>query len=134
MKILKIISINFLIFTFSIVMIELLFGYWFDRDNLGPYMREHRMKNQKTEWKTDNESVTYFYRRNYYGFRGKDILSSDIQAIFLGPSTIDQRYEPEKFTITGFLNSNLKKDSIDLEIINAGVEAQSTRGMILSFK
>mgnify|MGYP004006066831 FL=1 len=44
MKILKVISINFLIFISTLLIIELIFGYWFDKDNLGPYMREHRMK------------------------------------------------------------------------------------------
>jgi len=130
----KVFFANTIIVLVFIFFIELFFGHWFDKNNLGPYMREHRMKNQMMEYELNGVKETYFYRRNYYGFRGKDILPSDIQAIFLGPSTIDQRYEPEKFTITGFLNSNLNNDSIDLEIINAGVEAQSTRGMILSFK
>ena len=47
-KLPKILFVNFLILFFFIVLIELFFGYWFDKDNFGPYMREHRMKNQPT--------------------------------------------------------------------------------------
>ena len=41
----KIISINLFSVLFIIVLIELIFGYWFDKDNFGPFMREHRNKN-----------------------------------------------------------------------------------------
>ena len=51
----------------------------------------------------------------------------------MGGSVIDERYKPEKYTITGYLNKELEKD-YNIKLINAGVEAQSTRGMIMSFK
>jgi hypothetical protein len=130
----KITTTNILILLTFVFFAELFFGYWFDKDNLGPFMREHRMKNQKIEYEFGGKKEIYFYRRNYHGFRGKDIHPSEIKAIFLGPSTIEQKYEPERFTITGFLNSNFKKEGLNLEIVNAGVEAQSTKGMIMGFK
>ena len=74
----------------AVIIMELIFGYWFEKYNFGPYMREHRMKNQMMEYELNGVKETYYYRRNYYGFRGKDIMPSDTQAIFLGPSTIDQ--------------------------------------------
>ena len=131
---LKIFLINTLILFLFILIIEILFGYWFDKDNLGPFMREHRMKNQRIEYTLNGVKEIYFYRRNYYGFRGKDMKPSEIKAVIMGGSNIEQRYEPEKNTIAGFLNYNLDKDNLNFEIINAGVEAQSTRGMVLSFK
>ena len=130
----KAILVNFLIILSFILIIEIFFGYWFDKDNLGPFMREHRMKNQRIEYTFNGVKEIYFYRRNYYGFRGKDMEPSEIKAVIMGGSNIEQRYEPEKNTIAGFLNYNLDKDNLNFEIINAGVEAQSTRGMVLSFK
>ena len=130
----KAILVNFLIIFSFILIIEIFFGYWFDTDNLGPFMREHRMKNQRIEYTLNGVKEVYFYRRNYYGFRGKDMEPSEIKAIIMGGSNIEQRYEPERNTITGFLNSNIKRDNINFTIVNAGIEAQSTRGMILSFK
>ena len=103
----KAILVNFLIIFSFILIIEIFFGYWFDKDNLGPFMREHRMKNQRIEYTLNGVKEVYFYRRNYYGFRGKDMEPSEIKAIIMGGSNIEQRYEPERNTITGFLNSNI---------------------------
>ena len=84
---------NFLIIFSFIVLIELIFGYWFDKYNFGPYMREHRMKNQPTIVNYDGKIYNYDYKRNYYGFRGDDIEPSNIEAIIVGGSEIDERYK-----------------------------------------
>ena len=49
-KILKVLLANFSIFLFGLLLIEIFFGYWFDENNLGPYMREHRLKNSPVTW------------------------------------------------------------------------------------
>ena len=133
-KLTKLFLTNFLILFFFVVLVELVFGYWFDKDNFGPYMREHRMKNQPTLYKYEGKIYEYNYKRNYHGFRGDDIKPSNIEAIIMGGSVIDERYKPDEFTITGYLNRNLKKNNYNLIITNAGIEAQSTVGMIYSFK
>ena len=46
----------FILFSF-VVLVELFFGYWFDKDNFGPFMREHRMKNQRIEWTNKEEKI-----------------------------------------------------------------------------
>ena len=133
-KFLKIFSINVILVLFFISFIELFFGYWFDKDNFGPYMREHRMKNQRILWKYELEEIEYFYRRNYYGFRGTDINPSEITGIILGSSLIDERYKPEKYTITEFLNKKLEKNNFDIKFINAGIEGQTSSGTVASFE
>ena len=40
----KILFINSFIFLICLLVIEIIFGYWFSEFNLGPYMREHRLK------------------------------------------------------------------------------------------
>ena len=133
-KLIKIFFINiFIILTFTFF-IEIFFGYWFDEDNFGPYMREHRMKNQRIEWTNGAEKKIYFYRRNYYGFRGGDIEPSEIQAVILGGSAVDERFSPDEYTITGFLNKKLEENNIKIKIINGGVQALSTVGMIDGFE
>tara|TARA_Y100000310_G_C20591320_1_gene768170 strand:+ start:62 stop:1120 length:1059 start_codon:yes stop_codon:yes gene_type:complete len=133
-KLTKPLLTNFLILFSFIVLIELIFGYWFDKDNFGPIMREHRLKNQPILYNYEGKTYQYNYKRNYYGFRGDDIDPSDIEAIIMGGSMVDERYKPDEFTITGYLNKNLKKNNYNLTIINAGIEAQSTVGMIYNFK
>ena len=126
--------INFLILLIFIFFVELVFGYWFDKDNFGPYMREHRMKNQPTSFKYKNKTYVYNYKRNYHGFRGDDIDPSKIEAVIIGGSEIDERYKPDEFTITENLNKKLHKNNYKFKIINAGIEAQSTVGIIYNFK
>ena len=133
-KIGKIFLTNIILLIILIGSIELYFGYWFDKDNLGPYMREHRMKNQRILWNDEIEEFSYFYRRNYYGFRGKDINPSEIKGVILGSSLIDERYKPEKYTITEFLNKRLEENNLDINFINAGIEGQTSAGMVASFE
>ena len=133
-KYLKIIIVNFLSFITLALIVEITFGYWFDKDNLGPYMREHRMKKNLYTLKMNNEEYKYIYKRNYFGFRGEEISPEKIEAVIIGGSTTDERYKPEEFTITGYLNKNLKENGIDIKIINAGIEGQSTRGHLSNFQ
>ena len=56
-KILKPIFINLIILLFFVILIEIFFGYWFDKNNLGPYMREHRMKNQPTLFNYNGKTI-----------------------------------------------------------------------------
>ena len=116
MKILKIVSINFFIFLFLILVIELLFGYWFDKNNLGPYMREHRMKKNPISVKFNNANYNFTYKRNYYGFRGDEINPEEIKIVLIGGSTADERYKPYEYTITGLLNQRLEKGSLRCKI------------------
>jgi len=130
----KIFFINVFIILIFIFSTEMIFGYWFDEDNFGPFMREHRMKNQRIEWNDGEEKKIYFYRRNYHGFRGEDIEPAKIQAVIFGGSVIDERYKPDDYTITGFLNKKLKENKITLKITNGAVEARSTGGLIYAFE
>ena len=133
-KLFKILIINIFLFIFFISFIEIFFGYWFDKDNLGPYMREHRMKKMLYSLKIGDETHNFTYKRNYYGFRGEELNPEDIKMLLIGGSTAEERYKPEKFTITGYLNESLKNNNFNLKIINAGIEGQSTRGHINNFK
>ena len=117
----KVIFINLITILFLIALIELVFGYWFDKNNFGPFMREHRMKNNAYTLKYKDKIYEYTYKRNYYGFRGEDTAPDKIKAIMVGGSTSEERYKPDKFTITEFLNQKIKKSGIDLKIINASI-------------
>ena len=134
MKFIKIFFYNLLILFFAFISIEIIFGYWFDKDNLGPYMREHRMKKNFYSLKYDDQTYDYVYKRNYYGFRGEETNLKNIKAVMIGGSTVDERYKPDDFTIIGYLNKKLSNENIKLEIINAGIEGQSTLGHIYNFE
>ena len=69
----KILFINIFLFSIFFLIIELIFGYWFDKDNLGPYLREHRMKKVSYSINFESKKYDFIYKRNYYGFRGEEI-------------------------------------------------------------
>ena len=126
--------INTAIFLICLLIIEIIFGYWFSEFNLGPYMREHRLKKVPIVLLHNNKTYNYIYKRNYHGFRGEEINPSKIEAVILGGSTTDERYKPSEFTITENLNRLLKKKGYDFKITNAGIAGQSTCGHIYNFQ
>tara|TARA_Y100000590_G_C15657434_1_gene991209 strand:+ start:51 stop:1121 length:1071 start_codon:yes stop_codon:yes gene_type:complete len=130
----KIILINFIVLLISIFFIEIFFGHWFSNHGFGPYMREHRLKKNPATLSFEGVDYKFIYKRNYHGFRGEEIDPSMIEAVIIGGSTTDERYKPEKFTITGNLNSLLKQKGYNFKITNAGIEGQSTAGHIYNFK
>ncbi len=130
----KIVVINFLVLLISILFIEIFFGNWFSEHNFGPYMREHRLKKNPVVLTYKDIQYKYIYKRNYHGFRGEEMDPSEIEAVIIGGSTIDERYKPYELSITGNLNSLLKKNDYNFEITNAGIEGQSTAGHIYNFE
>jgi len=117
-----------------LLVVEIFFGYWFSKDNLGPYMREHRLKKNPIILTYKDVKYDFIYKRNYFGFRGEEVDPSLIQAVIIGGSTIDERYKPDEFTITGYLNTLLKNNGYNFKIINAGIEGQTTYGHIYNFE
>ena len=134
MRTFKLVYYNLLIFFLFFLIIEIIFGYWLDKDNFGPYMREHRLKKNSYSVTFNKQTYDFTYKRNYHGFRGDEIKLKDIKALMIGGSTADERYKPEELTIVGLLNQKFLDNSIDLKIINAGIEGQSTLGHIYNFE
>ena len=135
LKIVKWNAINFLyIFFITTLIIEIFFGHWFASHSFGPYMREHRLKKNPVVLSYNGTEYNYIYKRNYYGFRGEEMDPSKIEAVIIGGSTTDERYKPQEMTITNNLNTLLKKNGYNFQIINAGIEGQSTVGHIYNFE
>ena len=119
---------------FFLSSIELIFGYWFDKDNLGPYVREYRMRKNTYVVTYEEKKYEFVYKRNYYGFRGEKISNDKISAVLVGGSTADERYKPAEFTITERINTKIRYDKSNIKLFNAGIEGQSTRGHIANLK
>ena len=126
--------IYFGIFLIYILIIEIMFGDWFSKYNLGPYMRDHRLKKNPVILLSDNKKYEFFYERNHHGFRGGELNPSKIEAVMIGGSTTDERYKPLEFTIAENLNKLLKEKGHNFKIVNAGIAGQSTYGHIYNFE
>ena len=133
MNLKKIILINFAVLFSFIVVIEVIFGYWFKDNNFGIYLRSERNVKQIITYRHNKDKLKHAYKRNFYAFRGDEFSPSEVKIVFLGGSTGNQRFTPEKFTIVGILNKLFKQDNLNLKIFNASTDGKSTRGYVNDF-
>ena len=131
---LKIIIINFIVFIFFYFILEILTGIYFFPTKL------------KCSYILCNKNLTYqntlyspyqniFYKKDEYGFRGrfKDVDKIDI--LVIGGSTTDERYLNINDTWTEKLQNKFNINSnYNIDIVNAGIDGQSTYGHIWNFK
>ena len=96
-------------------------------------MRKERKKNWETISNFNNEEYKFFYKRNFYGFRGDEFDPNDVKIVFEGGSTGNQRFTPEDYTIVGLLNQKFKSEQINLKIYNASTDGKTLRGIIYDF-
>ena len=133
-KIIKILFINCIIFFSLIFIFEIFFGYWFKKDNFGFIMRFERQKQNYYETIHDEKKYRFYYKRNFYGFRGEEADPKNIKIVFLGGSTGNQRVTPENLTIVGLLNTKFNKDDYNFKIFNGSTDGKSTKGYTNDFK
>jgi len=133
-KIIKILFINCIIFFSLIFIFEIFFGYWFKKNNFGFIMRFERQKQNYYETIHDEKKHKFYYKRNFYGFRGEEADPKNIKIVFLGGSTGNQRVTPENLTIVGLLNTKLNKDGYNFKIYNSSTDGKSTKGYANDFK
>ena len=55
----KIILFNTIVFLACLLIIEVIFGEWFSKYNLGPYMRDHRLKKNPVVLLHENKNYCY---------------------------------------------------------------------------
>lgn len=133
-KIIKIISINIIVFFVIIFIIEIILGYWFKKNNFGIYMRTERNKVIKFSVNHhNNEKIDFIHKRNFYGFIGNEFNPEDIKIIFEGGSTGAEIWKPQETSIVGILNYLLKQNDINKKIYNASVNGKSIRGYVYDF-
>ena len=134
MKSIKIIVVNLFIFIIFICLFEMLFGFWFKKENFGIYMRKERRVNWHTESSFYGQDYKFFYKRNRWGFRGDEFDSQDVQIIFEGGSTGNQRFTPEELTIVGHINKKFENSNSQFTIFNASTDGKSLNGYINDFE
>ncbi len=129
----RVLFYNILFLFLFLIIGEAILGYWFKENNFGIHMRKERNKNWKTVSSFNNVEYEFFYKRNFFGFRGEEFDPKDVKIIFEGGSTSNQRYTPEELTIVGQLNKSFQNDNIDIKIYNAATDGKSLRGVIYDF-
>ena len=96
-------------------------------------MRKERKINWQTTASFYGKNYNFFYKRNFWGFRGEEFNPKDVKVIFEGGSTGNQRFTPENLSIVGLLNESFKNLNYDFKIYNASTDGKSVSGYINDF-
>jgi hypothetical protein len=130
----RLIVINFAILLPGIVLLELLFGNWFNprRLNRLNLIRETTIKyDVRPFYATPNHRIVY--RRDVFGLRGHYASPDRIDILTIGGSTTDQRLITEGETWQDVLAKDFAARGKNVNVVNAGVDGQSTYGHIKDF-
>ena len=131
----KIVFYNVIIFVFFYSLLEVFTGYIFFKNKLDcSYLLCNRTYNFVTPFDFYGKNNKTIYSRDKYGFRGRYKNLDKIDILVVGGSTTDERFLKLEDTWTEnlekiFLNKNKK-----IDVVNAGLDGQSTYGHIWNFE
>lgn len=129
----KIIFYNLLIFSFIYFIFEILTGTLIFNKIDCHYLLCNKNFTFKNEFGFYDNKINK-YKRDEFGFRGKRKKISDIDILTIGGSTTDERYLNLEDTWSEKLEFLFNKNEIDVDIVNAGIDGQSTIGHIWNFQ
>jgi hypothetical protein len=126
----KIIFINIFILFFFLIIIDLIFGSWF-KNNFNLRLSSERNINRIYKFNFENHKGQSLYIRDNLGFRVEDNESDpkNIDIIFAGGSTINQKFLNYDETIVGKLDNKIE----NFKFANSGIDGMSIIGHINSF-
>jgi len=130
MKLLRILIINLAVLLGLAVLVELAFGEWLASHPLGRLAIPHNVKRTISAAPLYPGGGEFVYRRDAYGLRGSGVDPARIRILTLGGSTTNQLYLPEEATWQAVLERSLRRGGRDVVVANAGLDGQSTLGMI----
>ena len=82
----------------------------------------------------NNENYEVIYNRDKYGFRDRYKDLKNIDVLVLGGSTTDERWLKDEDTWINQLEKKLEKfNKKDIDIVNSGIDGQSTFGHVWNF-
>jgi hypothetical protein len=129
----RVISVNALVLLIGLVLVELMFGTWLsDRSALLEFSKPRNVR-LETANRLPGQDDRIVYTRDAHGLRG---LSGDLDKVFLltvGGSTTDQRYLGDGYTWQDHLERLFAGQGRPVDIVNAGIDGQSTYGHISNF-
>ena len=133
LKYFKIIFYNFLVFILLIFIIEIFFGNWF-KNNFNLKMSSERNIKRLYKYNFDNHKGIVKYERDNFGFRtNKKIEPENIDIVFIGGSTANQKFISYDKTIVSLLQNKFSSAKNKKTVVNAGVDGMSSIGHINSF-
>ena len=123
--------INAVFIVILITLVELIFGGWFVYSNKS--YCGYLLCSSNLEYQSKSGLKTQ-YTKDKFGLRNRDKAKSNIDILIVGGSTSDQRYVNNNKTWDHLLQEMFKRDGINIDIVNAGIDGQSSVGHIWNFK
>lgn len=130
MKLWRVIAMNLAVLLALALAGELVFGEWIALSPLGRLAVPRNVRVTISAAPLYPGGGEFLYRRDAMGFRGPGIDPARISILTIGGSTTNQLYLPDEATWQAVLEGSLRQTGHDAVVANAGVDGQSTRGMI----
>ena len=133
-RIAKIILLNLTVLAIGIAIMEVVWRVYYANDirfTVNVLADTQYNTDVSTLYNADNNIISY--SRDKYGFRGEYSQIEDIDIIAIGGSTTDQRHIDDKKEWTYILANSPVLQGLDVTLVNAGVDGQSSFGHIKNF-
>lgn len=130
----RVIAINLGLLLAGLLAVELIFGAWFSAVGLSPVRvtRDIRLVYDARNYYA--EGGTFEYRRDRHGLRGSYRSVEAINILAVGGSTTNELYVGEGLTWTDVLAASFRAGGRAVDVVNAGINGQSTVGHLRNFK
>ena len=130
MKVVGVIAINLGVLLALALTAELVFGEWIGASALGGLAVPRNVKVVVSPAPLYAGGGEFLYRRDAMGFRGPGVDPARINILTIGGSTTNQLYLPDEATWQAVLERSLRQTGHDVVVANAGIDGQSTVGLI----
>lgn len=128
-------SIIFLIILTILFFIEIISGrFLFGKKIDCIYLKCGLQYNTNINFIKENKNKKIYYSKDSKGFRGVRKNYSNIDFLVVGGSTTEEKFLDDNDTWTEKLEKRFIKENYDVEIVNAGVDGQSTLGHLSNFE
>ncbi len=130
----RIISVNVVFLGIGLLVLELFFGDWYGTHRLNRLnLTQHQTLIFDVSKLYSSGTGKAIYKKDAYGFRGPYTSLNSIDILTLGGSTTEQKYITEGNTWQDILRQDFKREGKIVNVVNAGVDGQSTYGHIKDF-
>lgn len=130
----KVLLVNALLILAGVLGLELWFGTWFSDIPALYNFTKPRDVRIVFEGRMAGQSEDVVYTRDGFGFRGLDGPLDRIFMLTVGGSTTDQRFITDGQTFQDLLEAHFRRDGRTVDVVNAGIDGQSTFGHLLNFE
>ncbi len=131
----KIFFYNFIIFIILYISAEILSGSLLFKKKLNcSYLMCNKTYNFVTPFDFYKNKEEVIYSRDKYGLRGRFKDLDKIDILTVGGSTTDERFLKLSDTWSEKLESKLNLNLNNIDVVNAGIDGQSTYGHIWNFE